>query len=96
MKVLLYQTFHLFFLLVETHGFDGLDLDWEYPKCWQVDCDKGPESDKEAFALWVKELRAAFDSKGRSNLNLETLGIGDFLTFQTFDFYFQLFNFRKL
>jgi len=49
---------------VESHGFDGLDLDWEYPKCWQVDCSAGPDSDKESFALWVKELRAAFEPKG--------------------------------
>ena len=58
---------------IETHGFDGLDLDWEYPKCWQVACDKGPESDRESFALWVKELRAAFDSKGKSNLTFMVL-----------------------
>nr|AMT75074.1 chitinase Cht10 [Locusta migratoria] len=49
---------------IEQNNFDGLDLDWEYPKCWQVDCKKGPESDKEAFAAFVRELRAAFNPKG--------------------------------
>lgn len=49
---------------IEKWGFDGLDLDWEYPKCWQVDCNKGPESDKENFAELVKELSSAFKPKG--------------------------------
>ena len=30
----------------------------------QVDCSKGPDSDKESFAAWVSELREAFDPKG--------------------------------
>ena len=49
---------------IEKWGFEGLDLDWEYPKCWQVDCSAGPSTDKENFAALVRELRAAFDSRG--------------------------------
>jgi len=49
---------------IEQHDFDGLDLDWEYPKCWQVNCKSGPDSDKQAFADWVRELRMAFKPKG--------------------------------
>ncbi|XP_043252760.1 probable chitinase 10 [Colletes gigas] len=49
---------------VMNHGFDGLDLIWEYPVCWQMDCNRGPPSDREAFALLLKELNAAFRPKG--------------------------------
>ena len=35
-------------------GFDGLDLDYEYPD----------RSDKSGFASWVKELKEAFEPHG--------------------------------
>lgn len=49
---------------IKEHGFDGLDLDWEYPKCWQVNCNLGPASDKQNFALLMKELKEAFAPHG--------------------------------
>lgn len=49
---------------IEKYDFDGLDLDWEYPKCWQVNCNLGPPSDKEAFAALVRELSAEFKPRG--------------------------------
>ena len=44
---------------IEQWGFDGLDLDYEYP----VDVG-GVQSDKPGFTAWIRELRAAFDAKG--------------------------------
>ncbi|XP_050540568.1 probable chitinase 10 isoform X2 [Daktulosphaira vitifoliae] len=49
---------------LKQNNFDGLDLDWEYPKCWQVDCTKGPSSDKEGFSNLLIELRQAFNNEG--------------------------------
>ena len=49
---------------IEKWGFEGLDLDWEYPKCWQVDCSLGPAADKENFAALVRELREEFTPRG--------------------------------
>ncbi|XP_077556362.1 chitinase-3-like protein 1 [Haemaphysalis longicornis] len=44
------------------YGFDGLDLDWEYPGHYTNDPNekKSPPEDKENFALLLKELQVAF------------------------------------
>jgi len=49
---------------IQEHNFDGLDLDWEYPTCWQGDCNAGPSSDRTNFANLIRELRTAFNPRG--------------------------------
>jgi len=48
---------------IEKYEFEGLDLDWEYPVCWQVDCTKGYPDEKEGFTELVKELSMEFKSR---------------------------------
>jgi chitinase len=45
------------------HNFDGLDMDWEYPK----------QGDKENFAVTLKELREAFEYEAEESGNLRLL-----------------------
>lgn len=48
---------------LKEHNFDGLSFEWSYPKCWQSDCKKGPNSDKPNFTKLIQELKKEFDKQ---------------------------------
>ncbi|XP_055296593.1 probable chitinase 10 [Sitodiplosis mosellana] len=49
---------------IEQHNFKGLDLDLEYPACWQGACSTGNPAEKDGFAQFVQELSEAFKPRG--------------------------------
>ncbi|EEC07867.1 chitinase, putative [Ixodes scapularis] len=55
---------------LDRHGFDGLDLNWEYPSRRG-----GYPEDRENHALLLKELRAALDQKNRMLIASVSMGI---------------------
>ncbi|XP_054159855.1 uncharacterized protein LOC128958065 [Oppia nitens] len=59
---------------IRQHNFDGLDLDWEYPQCWQSDCSAGTPSDKLNFAKFIRELRTAFNRQPKPLLLTAAVG----------------------
>ncbi|XP_063623044.1 acidic mammalian chitinase-like [Cydia splendana] len=82
---------------IDSNGFDGLDLDWEYPAQRG-----GADSDKEQFVTLVKELKEAFAAKSylltaavavtQSNIDLSynVTGLNEYLDYfhlMLYDFY---------
>jgi chitinase len=49
--------------MMSTYGFDGVDINWEYP----VDLDRGGKPEDYAnFVTWMKYLKSALGDKGLS------------------------------
>jgi GH18 family chitinase len=63
---------------MKTNGFDGIDLDWEFPVCCGSETEKqyaaannglsrySPD-DRHNLTLWLKELRSELDDLGKRN-----------------------------
>lgn len=45
--------------LLRQYKFQGLDINWEYPSCWNGNCKAGRVSDKANFVNLLKQLRSA-------------------------------------
>ncbi len=60
---------------IKEYGFDGVDIDWEYPGGGGLEANVTSAQDKANFTLLMAELRAALDAQGSLD------GCGYLLTF---------------
>lgn len=54
---------------MDTYGFDGVDIDWEYP---QADDRGGASADTANYVALVKDMRTAFGTKYGITVTLPT------------------------
>jgi chitinase len=52
---------------VKRHGFDGVDIDWEYPVSGGPDPKAGRPEDKHNYSLLLAELRRVLDEQGKTD-----------------------------
>jgi chitinase len=52
---------------VHEHGFDGVDIDWEYPGGGGADKTRGRPEDTKNFTLLLADLRRALDAQGKAD-----------------------------
>jgi chitinase len=51
---------------IHEHGFDGVDIDWEYPGGGGADKTKGRPADTKNFTLLLADLRRALDEQAKA------------------------------
>jgi chitinase len=52
---------------IRAYGFDGVDLDWEYPVAGGLDDNKRSPKDKQNYTLLLKTIRDKFDIAGKQD-----------------------------
>jgi len=64
------------------YGFDGIDIDWEYPVAPERG---GSPGDKENFVLLLADIRAGFNAAGHPNYGITFTSPSSFFYMQNFD-----------
>lgn len=60
---------------IKKYGFDGIDIDWEYPVGGGLPTNKYRKEDKQNFTLLLKTLREKLDAQGKKDGNSYLLTI---------------------